>query len=167
MSSTQLLRVAVLGTLWVGSLFFVLPAIAIQLNDALGWPRWQHAALTVTGGCLVVGGVIVLMWATRIFRVEGGGSPVPTDPPTRLVTSGLYGHTRNPIFLADVVVLLGVFFLRGHAALLLYAGLVFAGLHAWLIGHEEPVLRVRLGEDWERYVARVPRWLGPARRLAG
>ena len=154
------LRIALISVLWSGSLFFLFPALAIELNETAQWPRWQAPAMLLAGCILIVIGILVLVWATRIFRTEGEGTPVPTDPPSRLVSSGLYQYSRNPIYLADVAILLGIFLARGHLALLLYAGLVFLGLHAWVVVHEEPRLRDRLGEDWEAYVQRVLRWFG-------
>ena len=70
--------------------------------------------------------------------------------------TGLYRFSSNPIFLDDVAILLA----RGHLAGLVYALLVFFGLHVWVVLHEEPVVHARLGEDWKRYVARIPRWIG-------
>lgn len=158
-SPATLARVALIGTLWLGSLFLLLPRVSILLNEALRWPRWQHPALEVSGWVLIGAGVAVSVYAAGLFRLRGGGTPVPTDPPKHLVRAGLYRYSRNPIFLADVAIVLGIFCVRGHLALLLYAGLVFLGLHLWLTQHEEPVLVRRFGEQWQDYARSVPRWL--------
>ena len=156
----NIIRAAVIGSLWLGSLFFLFPMLAAELNNALEWPRWHSPTLLLIGRGVIFGGVVVLLWATHVFRAEGGGTPVPTHPTKQLVSSGLYRFSRNPIFLADVVIVLGMFLARGHAALLLYALLVFIGLHLWVVMKEEPAIQERLGEDWSIYASRVPRWFG-------
>jgi len=89
---------------------------------------------------------------------------VPTQPPTRLVVDGLYLYSRNPIFVADVAILLGLFLHRGELLLLLYAGLVTVVAHALVVLREEPELRRRFGEEYARYEHAVPRWIAPLRR---
>jgi protein-S-isoprenylcysteine O-methyltransferase Ste14 len=101
------------------------------------------------------------------FLLRGGGTPALflTKPlrfligeePKAVVQSALYKHSRNPMYLSVVTVLLGESILFESRALLFYA------LGAWLIFHlvvvflEEPHLSQRPGYD--EYRARVPRWL--------
>ena len=91
----------------------------------------------------------------------GPGHAVPSEPPTSLVVSGLYRFSRNPIYVADLVILVGLFFVEGHLALLAYVGIFFVALRAAIVWWEEPVLRGRFGAEYEEYLRRVPRWLGP------
>lgn len=143
-----------------GAVIFVLgPVEAVAWNERLGWPRLESTLARATGTALVLGGFVVTLACSGLFLRRGGGTPVPIDPPVRLVATGLYRHSRNPIYVAYVVVLAGVFLFLGHAALLLYAALVTAGIHAAIVWWEEPVLRDRFGDEYERYVRSVPRWL--------
>jgi protein-S-isoprenylcysteine O-methyltransferase Ste14 len=160
LTTTTLLRIATIGTLWLGTVFFLGPFVAIYVSENLGWPRWQHPSLVVLGRGLIAAGVATLLWTLWVFRVEGGGTPVPTDPPIRLVSSGLYRFSRNPVYVADVALLLGIFLAKGHLALGVYAVLVFIGLHAWVVLHEEPRLEARFGPAWSEYTGHVPRWWG-------
>jgi protein-S-isoprenylcysteine O-methyltransferase Ste14 len=61
---------------------------------------------------------------------------------------------------ADVALLLAVFLVRGDVALLVYALIVAAELHVWVVWREEPVLRRRFGDAYVAYTQQVPRWLG-------
>lgn len=152
-----------LGLVVLGSAFVWAPLELVQANDELGWPRWQSPLLQAAGALLVAAGVGVVLVCSRVFRRTGGGTPVPIEPPAHLVASGPYRYSRNPIYVADVAILLGFFALSGVPTLLLYALAVAAGLHAFVVWLEEPQLRRRFGVDYARYLARVPRWLGPAR----
>ena len=85
---------------------------------------------------------------------------VHVEPPQRLVITGLYRYSRNPIYVAHVGVLLGLFLHRGEAALLLYTCIYAGIIHAGVVWHEEPELELRFGSEYERYRRSVPRWLG-------
>ncbi|HUE97314.1 MAG TPA: isoprenylcysteine carboxylmethyltransferase family protein [Longimicrobiaceae bacterium] len=80
-------------------------------------------------------------------------------PTSVIVQDGLYGRTRNPMFLSLVLLHLGVvvaanagWALLGVPALILY--LRFA-----VISREERFLEGRFGDEYTRYKARVPRWI--------
>ena len=111
------------------------------------------------GALLVLGGAGVALYCSSLFRRIGLGTPVPIEPPQQLVVSGLYRYSRNPIYVADVAILLGIFLVGGWATQLLYALVVTGLIHALIVLHEEPVLQRRFGEPYARYVQRVPRWL--------
>ena len=153
------LRTIALAVVLMGTVFVLFPAALVELNTALGWPRWQNVTARYGGGVLILAGITAALHCSRLFR-HGGGTPVPTEPPTRLVVGGLYRYSRNPIFVADVAILVGLFLHRGELSLLLYAGLVTVFVHALVVLREEPQLRRRFGEDYARYERAVPRWIG-------
>jgi protein-S-isoprenylcysteine O-methyltransferase Ste14 len=105
-------------------------------------------------------GVTLLLSTVREFYVAGRGTLAPWSPPEELVTSGLYGFSRNPMYVAVVLVLLGWAALFHSSALLLYAVFVAAAFHVRVVVGEEPWLKCTHGDSWSRYEARVPRWLG-------
>jgi hypothetical protein len=82
-----------------------------------------------------------------------------------LVATGPFRYSRNPIYLADLAILLGMFLVRGEPALLLYVLLAAVLLHLWVVTHEEPVLARRFGNEWVRYAERVPRWFGGSKEI--
>ena len=150
---------ALLGLIFLATLFFILPWAFVQLNSALGWPRWDLGAL-VYGWALILVGAAISLQGSRLFQRLGGGTPVPIQPPQQLVTEGLFHYSRNPIFVADVVIAMGIFLARGEAALLLYAALIALLLHVFVLYVEEPILARRYGDEWTRYTQQVPRWIG-------
>jgi hypothetical protein len=93
------------------------------------------------------------------FVTRGGGTPVPFDPPRRLVTTGVYAYVGNPMQLSAVVllVLLGIVVWNPWvAASGVMAHLYCAGLAGW---DEDEDLKQRFGEDWTDYRRRVRRWV--------
>jgi hypothetical protein len=92
------------------------------------------------------------------FGERGNGSPIPFDPPKRLVTCGVYQYVANPMQMSCTVVMLawaGV--LRsGWYALAAAGALVYgAGLAAW---DERTDLQERFGDEWRAYRAEVKDW---------
>ena len=51
--------------------------------------------------------------------------------------------------------------------MLLYAAGLVVTFDTWVRVYEEPRMRVRFGDDYERYLRRVPRWIGPHRAEHG
>jgi protein-S-isoprenylcysteine O-methyltransferase Ste14 len=156
-------RALALGAGVIGAIFVVVPMGLVALNEALEWPRWHSGIGAALGGVLVLTGIAVAAYCTRLFRRIGQGTPVPISPPTRLVISGLYRYSRNPIYIADVMILLGLFLHRGELTLLLYVIAFALAAHAVVVWREEPELLARFGTAYRRYMEAVPRWIGPRR----
>ncbi len=151
----------------MGTVFVLFPLGLIALNEALGWPRWQSGVGRAVGGGLMLAGIGVVLHCSSLFTRVGAGTPVPTEPPKHLVATGFYRYSRNPIYVADIAVLLGLFLHRGEVALLLYALAFAAAAHGWVVWHEEPELRARFGDDFVRYAEGVPRWIAWRAAITG
>jgi protein-S-isoprenylcysteine O-methyltransferase Ste14 len=157
-------RTAIQGTAFVVVAFVVLPCAFVALGEDRGWPRSAIPGGDLLGGLLVAAGVAVVLHCSRVFHAVGRGTPVPIEPPQELVVTDLYRWSRNPIYVADVAILVGLFLLHGSWALLLYAVLFAVFAHVFIVAWEEPGLARRFGEPYERYRRQAPRWLGPRAR---
>jgi len=93
------------------------------------------------------------------FRTaHGGGGPGIGNPPTRIVTEGPYGLTRNPMYLAHIIFMLGLAVtLRSLVAL---AILVLRAIwfHRRVVA-DEARLAARFGAEYADYTRRVKRWV--------
>jgi protein-S-isoprenylcysteine O-methyltransferase Ste14 len=144
--------------------FLALPGVV-----AYAAPLWlaradpSAPAFRARGWPLVLLGSFLLLWCVRDFYVTGKGTLAPWAPPKRLVVVGLYRWSRNPIYIAVVLILVGWALGFGSRVLYVYAGIVALGFHLRVVLGEEPFLARTHGEAWERYRARVPRWLGRVR----
>jgi protein-S-isoprenylcysteine O-methyltransferase Ste14 len=107
----------------------------------------------------LVVGFLALLWCVRDFYVAGKGTLAPWAPPARLVVVGLYRYSRNPMYVAVTLMLLGWAVSFGSSGLLLYAVGMAVAFHLRVVLGEEPWLARRHGDEWERYASRVPRWL--------
>jgi Phospholipid methyltransferase len=110
----------------------------------------------------------MIVAVSTTFVRHGKGTPIPTDPPGRLVIVGLFHYVRNPMYEGALLVLVAETAYFRYLGLLLYAAGLWAALHTFLVLVEEPQLRKRFGADYEQYLRRVPRWIpcGPWRAIA-
>jgi len=138
--------------------FLLLPGIvAFAVPLLLG--RDGQGQFNPLGLLPLVAGVVLLLWCVRDFYVAGKGTLAPWDPPRRLVVVGLYRWTRNPMYVAVALILIGWAVGYGALWLWVYALAVVIAFHLRVVLFEEPWLGRTHGEEWVRYRARVPRWL--------
>jgi phospholipid methyltransferase len=91
--------------------------------------------------------------------VVGLGTPLPFDPPRRLVTSGIYSYIANPMQTANTLLLLGLALAFQSLLLTLAAlisGVYSVGLAAWDEGDD---LKARYGQRYLLYRRHVRNWL--------
>jgi protein-S-isoprenylcysteine O-methyltransferase Ste14 len=115
------------------------------------------------GVATMAAGVLLLAACIWEFARSGRGTLSPVDPPRDLVVRGLYRHVRNPMYLSVTVIVLGEILLTGSRALLGYWIAWFGAVNLFVMGYEEPTLRRRFGDSYQRYIRDVPRWI-PRRR---
>lgn len=96
---------------------------------------------------------------TALGFAEGGGTPYPRAEPDELVTGGLYDHTRNPMYLGVLLVILGQALLYRSVAVAWWAAGCWIGFHNRVIEYEEPHLAEKHGDAYDEYRERVPRWV--------
>jgi hypothetical protein len=107
----------------------------------------------------------LLAWGCLQFRLvgdyrvaRGGGGPGIQVPPNDLVETGLYRYTRNPMYLAQLIFLLGLA-LTFRSTL---AAAILAANAAWFqqrVFDDEARLVLQFGASYEAYRARVKRWI--------
>ncbi len=109
-------------------------------------------------------GLAIYVWCVWDFAAHGRGTPAPIDAPKRLVVRGLYGYSRNPMYVGVVTVIVGWALLYRSPAVVVYAAIVGTLFHLRVVLYEEPRLRELFGADYEAYCRRVGRWLPRWRR---
>ena len=141
--------------------FLALPGlVALAIPASLGIREYSLSGrLLAMGGLPLALGFGLLLWCVRDFYVSGKGTLAPWSPPRHLVTTGLYRFTRNPMYVAVTLMLLGWALLFGSKWLAAYAVSIAVAFHLRVVFGEEPWLSRIHGERWREYAARVPRWL--------
>ncbi len=129
---------------------FRLPTPALRKMFHLALASWVGVALCMVGLGLFLAALVSF---GKSFRVG-----IDVERPDRLVTSGIFGVTRNPIYIAFGLVLVGQFLIFPHWILLLYAAAGF-GLFHRQIRREEDFLQSHYGRTFSEYRQRVPRYL--------
>ena len=140
-----------------GLVAFVVP-VALALRDA-GREPFRWIALVP-----LVAGIVLLAWCVRECYVAGRGTLAPWEPPRRLVTSGPYRWSRNPMYLAVPLIILGWALGFQSRPLLWYAAFMAVVLIVRVSTFEEPWAARTFREEWKTYRTRVPRWLFRSRR---
>ena len=107
---------------------------------------------------VLFGGAVYLSCVWGFARI-GQGTPAPIDPPKKLVVSGPYRFTRNPMYVAVFCVILGEAVFFASSWLLAYGLLILATFYTFVVFYEEPTLRRQFGSSYNNYCTRVPRWL--------
>lgn len=84
---------------------------------------------------------------------------------SRLVDKGIYGLTRNPMYLGNLLIVVGIVLVSGAPAGYRVAVPFFCFVYQAIISAEEEFLRKRFGKEYRDYCARVPRFLPSFRGL--
>ena len=127
---------ALLALLVLPGIFaFLIPALLVQ---PLGDARPAAPGLPV-----LTAGVVLLLWCVRDFYVVGRGTLAPWSPPPTLVSVGLYRVSRNPMYIAVLLVLGGWTLAFWSASVAVYTGVVMGAFHLRVVFGEEPWLARR------------------------
>jgi protein-S-isoprenylcysteine O-methyltransferase Ste14 len=137
-----------------GILGGVLPLTVLQ-----GGPRLQTGLASYLAYPVWMMGISILLWCFWDFAHKGMGTPMPIDPPKKLIVSGLYQYVRNPMYVGVFLVIIGHFLWFGYWGLLIYAFIFLIPVHLFVTLYEEPHLKKTFGESYEQYLQRVPRWI--------
>lgn len=109
-------------------------------------------------GLLIGGGVLLMVMGLREMR-KWHTTVMPRQTPARLVQSGIYRRTRNPIYLGDVLFLAGVIlWLDAPLALPLVPVLLWV-LERRFVIPEEDRLRRTFRQEFYRYTQKTRRWV--------
>ncbi len=141
--------------------FVPLIALAAGVALHLAWPL----ALPVggllrfgLGVLLVLAGLGAMSAAMGLFR-EIGQDPKPWVSTPAVITTGIYGFTRNPMYLGMGLLQAGLGVLLANGWVLLLVPATCFVIARIAIRHEEAYLEGKFGSEYTDYKARVRRWI--------
>ncbi|MFZ0030603.1 MAG: isoprenylcysteine carboxylmethyltransferase family protein [Candidatus Cybelea sp.] len=142
---------------------FVFLYLYLIFSNAFYWPRVIRSELFVSTwqswfGVAVCALALIVMFASLISFGKSFRVGIDTGRPGKLVTSGIFGVTRNPIYVAFAFALFGEFLIQPNWLLLAYLVAGAALMHRQ-VSREESYLRQQYGAEYETYCARVRRYL--------
>jgi protein-S-isoprenylcysteine O-methyltransferase Ste14 len=147
---------------------FLIPPFALFyfytiFANTFNWPTasrqdfFQSDTLAWIGVIVCSAGLALMLWSLisfgQSFRVG-----IDIEHPDKLITTGAFGFSRNPIYVAFAFILLGQFLIFPN-----WIPLIYAAAGTWLfhrqVLREEDYLKKHYGEDYLEYCQRVRRYL--------
>ena len=146
--------------------FLIVPALSLifgrRLDTVLGINSLElgAAGTLFSLGLLLVGGYYVIE-SIRILLVRGQGIPLgdvfPEDQTTELITTGIYGQTRNPMLFGYLLCLIAMgILMKSISVTIIIPGGYIILWTIWLKTREEPALEDRFGDPYREYKAETP-----------
>jgi protein-S-isoprenylcysteine O-methyltransferase Ste14 len=152
----------VLALIPAGLLFLLLIPYTLikplpRLDALLHMPRLYFGVVNIViGVVLIVVGVIFAWWSIGSQLFQANGTPLPVMATQRLLVSGVFKRSRNPMTFGTILAYLGISVIVGSisavAAVLLFAGLLIL----YIKNVEEKELELRFGEEYLSYKANTP-----------
>ena len=137
--------------------------VALLMWAVASWlPSWRIAlpGRTVAAILLLLAAGAIGIAGVRAFqRARTTVNPLRPEKASALVTSGIYRRTRNPMYVALAIALLGWAIWLEHPLALLGVAAFVAWINRFQIALEERALRASFGTEFERYCSEVRRWL--------
>ena len=119
---------------------------------AASLPRWTLAA-----GLMLIGAAI---FAAAVGNFRRAGTPVPSTEPVRaLVTTGIHGWSRNPIYVGMLLLYAGIGVAARSPWMLILAVPLVIVMRTVVVAREEAYLERHFGAAYRDYKARVRRWV--------
>ena len=127
----------------------MVPALTFSLNGS--------TALAV--GLGVIGMSLGVMGVTQFRKAQTTPNPQALEKVSSLVTSGIYGYSRNPMYLGLVLILLGWAFYLPHFLSFVLLPVFILYMTRFQIQPEEEMMARKFGKTYQAYLNKVRRWI--------
>jgi protein-S-isoprenylcysteine O-methyltransferase Ste14 len=133
---------------------------AILVDRLLHLPPFLPEGVRVSLSVLVMAvGLAVTAWSAFHF-LKVKGTPVPFNPPPRIVNTGPYRYVRNPMLTGVFLFLFGLGLSINSISLVFIFTPLFVLINVWELKQiEEPELMKRLGDEYIEYRRRTPMFI--------
>lgn len=135
--------------------FFIIGIITDRaLNHTLFFDGFRHPF----GWVSILIGIVLFGWASKQF--VGATTYIKVSKPAvTLITQGPYKFSRNPMYIAAMMVYAGLAIAFGKSTTLVLLIPCLAVLHFGVIIREEDYLQAKFGDKYSRYQNKVRRWI--------
>lgn len=147
---------------------FLMPPLAlfyfyVVFANAFNFPtvsrqEFFQSAVVAWGGVLLCLAGLVLLFLSLVSFGKSFRVGIDQEHPDKLITTGLFAFSRNPIYVAFALVLLGQFLVFPNWILLVYMVAAIGVIHRQVL-REEEYLRRHYGQQYSDYCERVRRYL--------
>jgi len=118
-----------------------------------------RSAFQIAAGILLIVIAIAIVASARSIFAAHGTHLNPYRPTEAIVTTGVYRFTRNPIYIAFLLVLPAVGLFANSFWFLIFTVLLGFILHFGVVKREETYLEDKFGDAYRDYCRRVRRWI--------
>lgn len=115
-------------------------------------PMLKMAALSLSLGGLALRGAVI-----GYAYIKRGGVNKKVYA-AELVTDGLFGVCRNPLYVGNIMIYTGLFLFHGHPLVIVLGIPMFLFFYVSLVAAEEAYLANKFGDGYQAYCRDVPRW---------
>ncbi|MHA6684739.1 methyltransferase family protein [Mesorhizobium sp. A556] len=134
-------------------------SIGLGLLYPLPWIGGVLEDLLFAVGWLVLLAVLALWFSAIRTMIRAKTTLNPNGTPEHLITTGPFSVSRNPIYLANTLLLIGIGLVGGMAWFLLLAFAAAFATSRLTIRREEQILADKFGKRYREYAKRVRRWV--------
>ena len=144
-----------------------LPWLLSMLGPRMGWVDGRPGSWNLLGLIPIVAGIAALVWVLTTGIAQRDRIPDEVTlglTPMLLLKEGPYVFSRNPMYVAELVLWLGWTILYGSGAVCIALVAWWAGMRFVAVPREERSLEAQFGASYADYKRSVPRWLGRAQQ---
>ncbi|MFQ6678621.1 MAG: methyltransferase family protein [Fidelibacterota bacterium] len=137
-------------------LFWIIAGYGVQQV----WPMEieNNSFSHLVGWSLVIVGIITILTIRRAFT-RAGTSIEPWDSTSKIITTGFYAYSRNPIYISFCIVSLGIGVLLNSVWVIISFMPSLSIIYFMAIKKEEAYLEAKFGAEYIEYKNKVRRWL--------
>lgn len=129
-----------------------------QKFEYLDWIADISAVFWPIGLLMVIVALAIVAWA--FFTFKGIHTTImPNKAASHLATKGPFRFSRNPIYVADIIIISGIGLATGNPWMLITAAAAIFVIEEMAIKREEIHLKAKFGQDWNEYARKVRRWV--------
>jgi len=139
--------------------WFLLSIISmIGLHFWLPIKQLLFPPITYLGMIAIALGILMILFCAYLFR-QKNTTIKPFQESSYLVREGLFHYSRNPIYLAMIIALIGVWIVLGSFTPLLIIPVFTVLIQEMFVKEEEKILEGKFGEEYQAYKTSVRRWV--------
>lgn len=146
--------------------YFDWPPVWLVIFMVLAWaqteiwnPLSYQTGLTTWLGWAAIAFGIFLMGLSFVMFVRHKTSVVPKRTPDSIIMIGPYKYSRNPIYVADAIILTGYILTLGSVLSFILVPLFAWVIRARFINGEETRIRAEFGAAYDNYCEKTRRWI--------
>ena len=141
----------------------ILPWAISLLGDRYGWNAGRPGFWNLLGIIPALVGAAGILWGISAHTTHSSRGVDMEPDKDYLLRSGLYAYSRNPMYLTELILMLGWVIFYGSIAVLIAFVAWALFFNFYQIPMEERIIEAHFGDTYREYKRRVPRWFGKVR----